>query len=375
MGERATVIETTLDELRVLRGEWSALCDRSACTPFQRPEWLLAWCATFPPYEPWLLAVRAHGRLVGLAPLFVWGTKRRVVSFVGAGVSDHLDAIAERGREREVGARIFEHLDRHHPRWDACELDALRADGILGAAALPPQWTEAHEPAVPSPRVPLGRGAAWDAAIPARRRARFARDRLRLEGAGASFTCTRGEGWRDALSDLFRLHAARWRSRGEPGVLGADVMARFHADVAGGFAARGSLRIYRLALGGACIAALYGFVEKEVLACYLHGLDPSSAKWSPGVVLLGMILEDAAREGLEVADLLRGAEPYKYDWGAVDVLAQRRCLAHGARGLASPGDSAPLRLRPLPDRDRGLHVLEETARASRGGEDPADSRP
>ena len=63
---------TSLDDLEALRGDWTALCDRSPrVTPFQRPEWLIPWWHAFQPGEPWVLAVRKEERLAALAPLLI----------------------------------------------------------------------------------------------------------------------------------------------------------------------------------------------------------------------------------------------------------------------------------------------------------------
>src|SRR5947208_373742 len=99
MRERVTVLDD-LDGLAALEGEWNPLCDRSHhATPFQRPAWILAWCKHFP-RSIRAVALRRHDRLVGLAPLFVWERDaQRVVSFLGAGISDRLDAVFEDGFE------------------------------------------------------------------------------------------------------------------------------------------------------------------------------------------------------------------------------------------------------------------------------------
>ncbi|WP_438035696.1 GNAT family N-acetyltransferase [Sorangium sp. So ce204] len=55
----------------------------------------------------------------------------------------------------------------------------------------------------------------------------------------------------------------------------------------------------------------------------------------PGVVMLASAIEHAAREGARTVDFLRGREPYKYDWGAVDRWTFRRRLRRrGALGGA-----------------------------------------
>jgi CelD/BcsL family acetyltransferase involved in cellulose biosynthesis len=330
MPDRWAVHEPTLDEMSARRAEWSGLCERSACTPFQRPEWLLPWCRWLAPGAPWLVTVAAGERLAAFAPLLLRSTGgRRVVGLLGAGVSDSLDAVVERGREQEAGACILGHLASRGEEWDLCELDSLSSTAALAVAPAPAGWGDAREPAEPSPRISWDRGGGggWESAVPLHQLARLRKYRRRLEReVGAELVCTRDGGWSGALEDLFRLHHERWRSRGGAGVLADPRVQAFHREVAEGFAARGALRLYRLVAGGASLAAIYGFVEKDTLFCYLQGIDPAAAHRSPGTVLVGMVLEHAAREGLGAVDFLRGREPYKYAWGAVDVPALRRRL-------------------------------------------------
>ena len=51
---------------------------------------------------------------------------------------------------------------------------------------------------------------------------------------------------------------------------------------------------------------------------YLNGYDVGQAFVSPGTLLVGAMLEEAAAEGRAEAHFLRGREGYKYAWGAVD---------------------------------------------------------
>jgi CelD/BcsL family acetyltransferase involved in cellulose biosynthesis len=332
MPDAGTVREPTLEEMSARRAEWSALCERSTCTPFQRPEWLLPWCRWLAPGPPWLVTVTAGERLAAFAPLVMQSSDgRRVVGLLGAGVSDHLDALVERGREQDSGACILQHLAKRRDQWDVCELDDLASTAALAVAPAPAGWGDAREPAEPSPRITWdgGGGGRWESAVPHHQLARLRKYRRRLErDSGAELACTRDGGWSGPLEDLFRLHDERWRSRGGAGVLADPRVRAFHRDVAEGFAARGALRLYRLVARGASLAAIYGFVEKDTLFCYLQGIDPAAAHLSPGTVLLGMVLEDAAREGLAAVDFLRGREAYKYAWGATDVPALTRRLEH-----------------------------------------------
>ena len=76
-----------------LREEWKSLALKCpTATPFQTPEWLLTWWEFFGSGELLVLAFREEGRLVGLAPLFIFPWNgRRQVTLIGSGLSDYLD--------------------------------------------------------------------------------------------------------------------------------------------------------------------------------------------------------------------------------------------------------------------------------------------
>jgi CelD/BcsL family acetyltransferase involved in cellulose biosynthesis len=58
---------------------------------------------------------------------------------------------------------------------------------------------------------------------------------------------------------------------------------------------------------------------------YLGGFDPAWDRFSPGSLLIQYALEFAREAGDSCFDFLRGAEPYKYRWGAVDRPQYRIC--------------------------------------------------
>jgi CelD/BcsL family acetyltransferase involved in cellulose biosynthesis len=139
---------------------------------------------------------------------------------------------------------------------------------------------------------------------------------LRIEGAA--------NGKLDEHLDvLFALHTARWRARGEEGVLSSTAVQRFHRDAAHALRAAGLLRMYVLRLDERAAAAFYGFSGHGRTFYYLSGFDPAFDRFSPGTLIVGHAIEQAAREGVTQFDFLRGREAYKYRWGARD----RPCYA------------------------------------------------
>jgi CelD/BcsL family acetyltransferase involved in cellulose biosynthesis len=63
---------------------------------------------------------------------------------------------------------------------------------------------------------------------------------------------------------------------------------------------------------------------------YLSGYDPDLEKQSIGTILVAHAVEQAVRDGATTFDFLRGAEEYKYAWGATDRMNRRRQLFKAA---------------------------------------------
>ena len=73
-----------------------------------------------------------------------------------------------------------------------------------------------------------------------------------------------------------------------------------------------------LTVGGRRIAAGVTFDDGEAVYYYNAGVDPDARDLSPGVVMVARYIQRAIELGRTRLDFLRGDEPYKYEWGAVD---------------------------------------------------------
>lgn len=312
----------TIGDATVLAGlteDWWRLWRRlPAATPFTTPAWQLAWWRAFAPGELAAVAVRRRGRLMALATLYVeHGPHGPRLLPVAISASDYLDVLLDPDAPEDVGAVLVEAVARTSA-WAACHLTDL-APGA-GALCLPvPRGcgqtvTAAHV----CPEIDLGAGAL-DAAVPApqRRKLRMARHRLDRHGrwrilAGADL---RPERW---VAEAERLHGLRWRSRGGGGVLADPRMVALLRGALPDLAREGVQHCFALAVGESIVGIYLGFLHRDRALAWLGGLDPAFAELSPGTVLMGHAIEDAIGHGARVFDLLRGAEPYKYRWGARD---------------------------------------------------------
>ncbi|HEY0511579.1 MAG TPA: GNAT family N-acetyltransferase [Thermoanaerobaculia bacterium] len=321
---------TALDDLESLREEWSALCDRSPrATPFQRPEWLISWCRAFRPGEPWVLAVRRAGRLAALAPLLVYPNQgKRTVAFCGGGVSDYCDVVTDPdGEDAAVGA-LLAHLAARRDRWEVADFEPVPGESPLLRNAPDGLDTQTGlRDVCPGLDLPDRIEDLRDV-VPTRQLANLRKYRRKAEALGELRLQTVADRpWEELLDLLLHLHGARWQELGEAGMLGGDGLRTFHREVAAGFHARGRLGLYALCLDGHPLAALYGFREKDAFFCYMQGFDPDHARLSPGVMVVGGVIEDVIRRGIRRLDFLRGCEAYKYAWGARDRETFRRTLA------------------------------------------------
>jgi CelD/BcsL family acetyltransferase involved in cellulose biosynthesis len=330
MSLRVETIES-LEALEAIEPEWRDLWRQDPCAgPFQGPDWLLPWTRRL-----WgggklrVFAVWNGGDLVALAPLFLWGFEGRPsivrASFLGAGVSDQL------GVQVAAARLVLERLAATAAQWHVCELEELSPGSALLRAEPPPGLTTTQAPCSVCPVLALPRSMEellGRLAPKFRKNLRQSDGRLRRMGA-EFFTATPAEA-PEVMDALFRLHAARWSLRREPGMLRGEALQRFHREAAERLAHYGILRLNAIRAGGSIIAVQYNVWKDRRLCYYLSGFDPEFARYSPGAALLAWSIRSAIEEGAVEIDFLRHREHYKYEWGARDRVNRKLLVLHSA---------------------------------------------
>lgn len=118
----------------------------------------------------------------------------------------------------------------------------------------------------------------------------------------------------ESFNTLFSLHQERWASRGETGAFSTEALRKFHLDVGTSMLRKGWLKLYFLEIDSKTVASFYCFEFGGKYFYYQGGYDRSKEQLSPGLVLMGKIIEDAIIEGNTEFDFLRGVENYKWRW-------------------------------------------------------------
>ena len=225
--------------------------------------------------------------------------------------------------------------DPEHPQpWDAVDLRRLRLGdpaidalaAAFGTREMESGWTLNVEPeeVCPVATLPVGGDLdAYFATLGKKERHEIRRKVRRAEAAGELALTASA----DPLADLpafIDLHQKRWGDDGLfPDTAGGEQSRVFFRRLFELFPADGPLRLAFLTVDGRRIAACVSFETADSVLYYNAGVDPEARELSPGVVMVERLIRRALAHGATRLDFLRGNEPYKYEWGAVDEPIQR----------------------------------------------------
>ncbi len=311
---------TTEADLRALAPAWRALWRRvPGTTPFQHPAWQLAWWSQFAGQRLTIGVLRRNGVLAGLLPAYVLDEGKLLP--LGAGLSDCLDALIAPDAPGDAAERLLGTVLAQAGEVTVCDLIDLPPGSPLRVCTPPLGWRARLHAADPCPVLGLPRpGADLRTCVPASSHRKLRMNRHRAERAGGwSLELAVPETLAGVLGCVLDMHTARWTARGEPGgVLSDPRVSATLIAAAPGLLDDGALRAAVLRIGGTPAAGCVALLTQDRLMLYLGGFAADHAHCSPGSLLLAALAEQAAAEGRSELHFLRGAEAYKYAWGATD---------------------------------------------------------
>ncbi len=322
-----------LSALEKLSPEWWKLWRRVPnATIFQSPAWIVPWWQIFAPGELRSIAVRIQGQRVGLAPLYLEdGALGLRLLPIGIGLSDYCDLLLDDVCSAEAGEGIMQGLAEIRD-WRACEFPELLPEACALHVPAPPGTSEELCDGNFAPVLPIAAGVnTLQDAIPGAQSRKVCQAVAALKRyPRADITAAGLADMQSNLSDLVRLHSTCWSLRGEPGVFADSRVAKFHSLALPELVAQNLARVYRLNIGDVAAAVYYGFHDHRRAYAYLHGFNPDFSELRPGTLVIAHAIEEAISEGAREFHFLRGAEAYKFDWGAESRINQVRVLTRRA---------------------------------------------
>ncbi|MPZ93365.1 MAG: GNAT family N-acetyltransferase [Propionibacteriales bacterium] len=327
----APEVFTDPGQMRPWADGWRALAARTGTSYFCTPDWVLGWWETLGHDVEGRIAVwtSGDGRVDAVVPLALATHRlhrRLPIGFPvwtnlgsGIGAADHCGFPVDPARAGDVA------------RW----LAARAAEHSLLLVNLDPETGRPHVPhdAVcvareRCPRVDLTTGEIGSSKL--RKQVRYNTRRLAAEGVEFRFVPP-GEMDQGLLDATFELHRLRRQSMGAD--TSFDTSRReFH---------RRLLRCSRWGLGPSAVVAqkgeqivgiLYGLRWGDTYSYFQSGWRPGWGDHSLGTVLVARAAAYAREDGALVFDLLRGPEPYKYRFGAVDRFDETWLVPRGLGG-------------------------------------------
>ena len=218
--------------------------------------------------------------------------------------------------------------------WDVVDLRRLRCGDPAGAALasalgrleVERGWTLNIEREDVCPVVTFPDGADMDGYLATLGKKERHEIRRKVRRAGAIGEIRLDDSMRplEELEAFIDLHQKRWGDDGlfpdTPGGAQSRVLFRRLFEL---FGPGGFLRLTFLSVGGRRIAAGIHFETADEILYYNAGVDPGARDLSPGVLMIHAYVQRALARRIRRMDFLRGDEPYKYEWGAVDEPIQR----------------------------------------------------
>ncbi len=326
------VVEDVSRWLETLK-EWPSLEPAVAnLTPFQTPQWQFTWWKHFGSGELRVLVFRnATKNLVGVVPCFLhnWDGLRQL-TLIGSGISDYLEPAIAPPAYQDVVTCLSGHLVASRD-WDLCDWQDLSSGTMLCALGSGGGLNARCVPDLPCSAIALDKEFAefW-AERPSGLRRNVRRYREKAEQlAVIEFSSKPCE--TECLEALIRLHSARWRDHGQPGMISANHSANFLRDLVKACKSQDMVRFFTLRFQGETVAVIMAFEYRNVLYGYLSAFDPSYAQFGFGRLILYETIRYAFENRYASWNFLRGSEAYKSDWGAAVIPKSRLTIRREER--------------------------------------------
>ncbi len=302
--------------------EWDRLAVKNGL-PLMSPACVMAWWRHLAPStaQPRTVVVRDDSRLIGIAPFYTdreRGAGRRDFRMPGIELAGRLAPLALPGRMEDVAGAIGELLSVCQPHPDVVSLKGVPLEPDW-AASLRDHWPG---PAIAwryqmlaSPIVTLNEESfdAWLKSKSSNFRSQMRRMRRQFTAAGGTVRASVPDTLRADVEVFMRLHAERWRGRGQSDFLAlGDGLPETIYDIGRQLLGQPDrFRLQLLEITGEPVSAQM-FLAAGGHVLYVNGgWDERFARLRPAMLSILLTIEEAFANGDHVVDLGMVDQSYK----------------------------------------------------------------
>jgi len=313
---------SSYEKLIELEDEWNCLLNKSETnTVFLSHEWIKNWWKFFGTNNDlFILVVRNHNNLVGIAPLMITyqsmlGVKTRKIKFIGTPLSDYSDFIAGKDKDK-VLETIFEYLLENKNLWDSIILEEIPENsstfnlskGILKDSIY-------HEIFFTNESLSLNLNDIEEQDLHKITNKRDLRRHIKKLNESGKLTFSTINNKNDAmkyLEVLYQQHIINMDRKSIPSMYKDEKCKQFFNSLTKELLSKNMIGLYVLEFNGEPIAVQFGFNYNNKYLDYSRSYDLKYYNNGPGLILNKYFIEKYAKDGYDEVDFLRGSEDYKF---------------------------------------------------------------
>jgi CelD/BcsL family acetyltransferase involved in cellulose biosynthesis len=326
-------IEFSEDGRDFVGRDWTALVQADPdATFFHTPGYLKLYWEEFGETPEHLLLAFAEdaGRQVGAVAFERLGTTLRFLG--GTEVTDYMGPAGVKELRPAIARELIRALLGRND-WNSADFLGLPEDsawlrGLADPASAEGLWAQMEEKDVaPYLELPATRDE-WLAGLASKLRHEIRRKARKLESESGGYEVTFST--RDTLAaDLNRFVALHRSSEGPKGKFMQPGMEIFFRRLGEAFLEGDVFRLAFIETGGEKIAGAIGFAFGDTFYLYNSAFDHEWKPLSPGMVLVGELIQRAIEERRNAFDFLKGGLEYKFRFGAQPRKLMRLQITRG----------------------------------------------
>lgn len=312
-----------------LAQEWRELCEEEASNdPCGRPEWVAAYVSAFEPQGTVLvIAARVDGRLRAILPLLRKRARlkslpfRKLTTSTTLGVT-RFDLVRSSGAEGDAATAALWDALKGMAGWDMLELGSAIVRSPLEHLAIKARedgWLATCRATQSFPYIPI---PAWDPNVTFpiepdnKRKRRELRKVMRDLGPypGRLKLLSVETADQEAIERFCGLESAGWKGKEKSAINSVPAIKRYYTELIKNAAQFGYLKMYELYLDNRYIAGHIGVEYHDKYLSPKVAYDEHYDHYSPGHLILLLILQNCARRGLVEYDSLGDVAEWKSKW-------------------------------------------------------------
>lgn len=331
MNQEALIVDTVSASAELppkLARQWRELCDRGLNPiPFCRPEWIGAYAHNFVPHANLILfTVRTLNELKAVLPM-----QEELTSFCGLQVrklrgttnvhSGRFDLVLAPEENGKCIVQALWDILKNSSTWDVLEFPFVPQGGILEhllESASADGLLVGRQEAIRSPYIPLadwkGGEDVWPEYVSGRFRKDLRRVTRHLSSQGALQLHRSEKADVQMLERFYALESSGWKGKEGSAIASSPYLRAFYDEFARAAEAFGYLSLYLLELDGTPIAGHFGLAYRRRYFSPKVAYDERYRQYSPGQVLMHMVLRDCVQRGFSEFDILGPWADWKAKW-------------------------------------------------------------